>query len=89
MPVAELPEDAQGGSETADAGMLDPSIWSAVAALPAKQRAAVVHRYVLDLPYGDIARVLNCSEEAARASASEGRRKLRALLTDRREEVTR
>jgi DNA-directed RNA polymerase specialized sigma24 family protein len=38
-----------------------------------------VHRYVLDLPYADVARALGCSEEAARASAYEGRKKLRAM----------
>ena len=43
------------------------------------QRAAVIHRYVLDLPYGQIASALGCSEEAARANAYEGRRKLRAM----------
>jgi DNA-directed RNA polymerase specialized sigma24 family protein len=43
------------------------------------QRAAVIHRYVLDLPYAEIASALGCSEEAARANAYEGRRKLRAM----------
>ncbi len=42
------------------------------------QRAAVIHRYVLDLPYAEVAAALGCSEEAARANAYEGRRKLRA-----------
>ena len=50
----------------------------AVGALPPLQRAALVHRYVLDLPYAEVAEALGCSEEAARASAYEGRRKLRA-----------
>jgi len=54
-------------------------VWGAVGALPVRQRAAVIHRYVLDLPYADVARALGCSEEAARASAYEGRKKLRAM----------
>ncbi|MBI4260455.1 MAG: RNA polymerase sigma factor [Actinobacteria bacterium] len=58
----------------------DPEVWWAVRALPPAQRAAVVHRYVLDLPYAEVARILGCSEEAARAAAYEGRRKLRTVL---------
>jgi DNA-directed RNA polymerase specialized sigma24 family protein len=44
------------------------------------QRAAVLHRYVLDLPYAAIAEALGCSVEAARANAYEGRRRLRNHL---------
>jgi len=43
------------------------------------QRAAVIHRYVLDLTYAEVGEALGCSEEAARANAYEGRRKLRAM----------
>jgi len=57
----------------------DPELWRAVRDLPLMQRAAVIHRYVLDLPYADVARALGCSEEAARSNAYEGRRKLRAM----------
>jgi RNA polymerase sigma factor (sigma-70 family) len=52
-------------------------IWAAVLALPVKQRAAVVHRFVLDRSYAEIAAALGCSEDAARANVSEGLRKLR------------
>jgi len=74
VPVEQLPERA-----THEQGDGDPELWRAVRALPERQRAAVVHRYVLDLPYADVARVLGCSEEAARASAYEGRKKLRTM----------
>ncbi len=74
MPVEQLPERAK--NEQADG---DPELWRAVRALPERQRAAVVHRYVLDQPYADVARALGCSVEAARASAYEGRKKLRAM----------
>ncbi len=59
-------------------------LWRAVGTLPPMQRAAVIHRYVLDLPYSEVALALGCSEEAARANAYEGRRKLRQM-----QEVTR
>ena len=45
--------------------------------LPPTERAAVVLRYAYDLPYGDIAEALGSSEEAARAAASSGVRRLR------------
>ena len=32
-----------------------PELWAAVDGLPAKQREAVLRRYVADLPYADIA----------------------------------
>jgi RNA polymerase sigma factor (sigma-70 family) len=73
LPVEEVPERATPPPELDD----DPELWTAVRALPPMQRAAVVHRYVLDLPYAEIAAALGCTEEAARASAYEGRRKLR------------
>ena len=73
VPVERLPEPAASPSPDAD-----PELWRAVGALPPMQRAALVHRYVLDLPYAEVAEALGCSEEAARASAYEGRRKLRA-----------
>lgn len=75
VPVAEVPE--RPAPERPDG---EPELWRAVAELPPKQRAAVVHRYVLDLPYAEVAAALGVSEEAARAAAMEGRRKLRAAL---------
>ena len=45
--------------------------------LPPTERAAVVLRYGYDLPYVQIAGALSSSEEAARAAASSGVRRLR------------
>ena len=74
LPVGQLPEHP--APEAPDG---DRELWRAVATLPKMQRAAVIHRYVLDLPYAQVADALGCSEEAARANAYEGRRKLRAM----------
>ena len=74
VPVKTLPE--RPAPERADG---EPELWRAVGELPPMQRAAVIHRYVLDLPYAEVAVALGCSEEAARANAYEGRRKLRAM----------
>jgi DNA-directed RNA polymerase specialized sigma24 family protein len=51
------------------------------------QRAAIAHRYVLDLSYREVAEALGCSEEAARASAHEGRKRLRERLASMREDA--
>ena len=45
--------------------------------LPPKERAAVVLRYGYDLHYAEIADALGSSEEAARAAASSGVRRIR------------
>jgi RNA polymerase sigma factor (sigma-70 family) len=72
LAVATVPDRAVHDPEPLDDGLRD-----AVAGLPAKQRVAVVLRHVLDRPYDEIAAVLGCSEEAARASVSAGLKTLR------------
>ncbi len=74
VPMERLPE--RPAPERADG---DEELWRAVGGLPPMQRAAVIHRYVLDLPYAEVALALGCSEEGARANAYEGRRRLRAV----------
>jgi RNA polymerase sigma factor (sigma-70 family) len=55
----------------------EPALWEAVRALPEKQRAAILHRYVNDLPYADIGRIVGCSEAAARQNVRAGLASLR------------
>ena len=57
--------------------------------LPPTERAAVVLRYGYDLPYADIASALGSSEDAARAAASSGVRRLRATMSDERRSLDR
>lgn len=74
----EKADRARGRRDPAATGAdRDPELWRTVRALPPKQRDAVVLRYVEDLPYRDIGRVLGCTEAAARRSAYEGVSKLR------------
>jgi RNA polymerase sigma factor (sigma-70 family) len=68
---------------TEAASMPDDALWIAVRDLPARQRAAVVHRYVLDLDYREIGSRMGTSEEAARQNVSAGLRRLRVQVTDR------
>lgn len=53
----------------------------ALGALPLKQRQAVILRYLDELEYGDIAGVLDCSHESARANVSYGLGRLREVMS--------
>ncbi|HEX2221219.1 MAG TPA: RNA polymerase sigma factor [Candidatus Limnocylindria bacterium] len=59
----------------------DDGLWREVGALPPKQRAAIVHRFVFDLPYAEVASRMGCTEEAARQSVRAGLTKLRGRVT--------
>ncbi len=69
----DLPE--RGAQDAPFEGQSD--LLEQVRQLPDKQRAAVVLRCVLDTPYSELARALDCSEPAARRSVHEGLAKLR------------
>jgi RNA polymerase sigma factor (sigma-70 family) len=75
LPMADPPEIPIDDPELTDDG-----IWTAVAALPPKQQAAVALRYGSDLPHAEIAAALGCSPEAARRSLHEGIKRLRKEL---------
>jgi RNA polymerase sigma factor (sigma-70 family) len=62
-------------------GELDRSLVRAIAALPPKQRGAVVHHYLADLPYREVGELLGTSADAARRSAADGIAALRATYT--------
>ena len=55
------------------------ALWALVGDLPVKQRDAVLHRFVADLPYADVGEAMGCSEDAARRSVFEGVKKLREM----------
>lgn len=57
----------------------DTSVWTLVRQLPAKQRAAVFHRYAGGLSYREVGAAIGCSEEAARRNVHEGLKKLREV----------
>ncbi|MGB3409750.1 MAG: sigma-70 family RNA polymerase sigma factor [Microthrixaceae bacterium] len=57
----------------------DEELWAALAALPDKQRAAVVYHHVAGLPYVEVAPLIDSSVAAARRSASDGIARLRAV----------
>jgi RNA polymerase sigma factor (sigma-70 family) len=55
----------------------DDGLWQQVRSLPGKQRAAVVHRFVMDLDYRSIGERMGTTEEAARQNVRAGLQRLR------------
>lgn len=53
---------------------------TALQTLPARQRAAVVLRFLEDLPVTEVARALDCSQGAVKSHTSRGLTRLRELL---------
>lgn len=86
VPSDELVSVAHGASaprsalpERADAPD-DDELWAAVRELPAKQRAAVLHRFLHELPYREIGEIIGCSEAAARQNVRAGLATLRSEI---------
>jgi RNA polymerase sigma factor (sigma-70 family) len=82
LPVADVAEHEPRAQSDArfDGALRDEELWSAVNALPRRQRSAVVLRFLADLPHREIASAIGCSEEAARRSLHEGLTKLREAV---------
>jgi DNA-directed RNA polymerase specialized sigma24 family protein len=60
-----------------------PEVWDAVRSLPARQREAVLLRYVADLPEADIARAMRIRRGTVASSLAAARRALgEHLATD-------
>lgn len=82
IPSQQVPERAQSAEwAVPDVEDSDGDLWARVRALPERQRSAVGLRYVADLSYADVARVMGCSPEAARQSVSVGLRHLRKEMS--------
>ena len=77
VPVESVPERAAAGAGSDHLAEQEPELWEAVRGLPPKQRTAVVCRTVLGMPYEELARLLESSQDAARRNVLEGLRTLR------------
>jgi RNA polymerase sigma factor (sigma-70 family) len=75
-----IPSDALPERPAAPMGESDDDLWAAVAALPPRQRVAVVHRHVLDRPYAEIAVLMGATEETVRANVYQGLERLRRVM---------
>jgi RNA polymerase sigma factor (sigma-70 family) len=78
IPVEAVPDD--GGPSGGPDASTDGRVWEAVGSLPARQRVAVVHRYVSDRAYAEIAELMDTTEENARANVYQGMKRLRELI---------
>jgi RNA polymerase sigma-70 factor, ECF subfamily len=75
---AELSEEVPAPTRDDDGRELVASIGEFVRTLPAKQRAALILRHVEGRDYCEIAGVLACSEDSARANVFQAVKKVRA-----------
>jgi RNA polymerase sigma-70 factor (sigma-E family) len=76
VPTGELPEQPAGDGTVADPGT-GHDLWTAMARLPRRQRAAVVLRYFEDLTEAETAQVLGCSVGTVKSQTSKALAKLR------------
>jgi len=75
VPVEHPPEPKSRGMQ--EASMNGQPVWAHVRELPEKQRMAVFLRNVADLSYPEVAKALDCSQDAARRNVHEGLKRLR------------
>ena len=93
MPLdeAETPQKPESPTDTEESRVVaeeqSARIQAAVAALPANQRAAIVLRHFHELPYADIANVLEISVSSVESLLFRARRALRGKLTETIEAV--
>ncbi len=86
-----LPDAAQANdpANVLDALGVRRAVWEALQQVSAGARDALVLRYDEGLSYAEIAEVLGCSNDAARARVAHGKTQLRGLLGTSQEEVSR
>ena len=68
---------------------MDPELIRALRQLPPRQRAALWLRYCDDMSIEDVARIIACSEAAAKQLLMRGRDALRRRMQSRSQEVSR
>ncbi|WP_422747934.1 RNA polymerase sigma factor [Mycobacterium sp. WMMD1722] len=76
VPIATVPDRP---ADRADPAAGHPDIWTALEALPAKQRQAVAYHHIAGLPHAEIAALLGNSPDAARRACADGVKTLRTL----------
>ena len=76
-PVEALPSDTAVNGQERDLDLV-----RSVAALPERQRCAVVYHYIAGLPYSEIAAIVGGTAAAARRAAADGVATLRKVRND-------
>jgi RNA polymerase sigma factor (sigma-70 family) len=85
--VAEPPDAAPGAVATMIAADRDAALQAALAALPDRQRQAVVLRHIEGLSNPEIAQIMDLGVEAVESLTARGKRALAAQLAGRRDEL--
>lgn len=85
--VAEPIDDAMGPAETLENRQRQAALQTALAALPERQRQAMVLRHIEGLGNPEIAAIMEISTEAVESLTARGKRALAALLIGQREEL--
>lgn len=78
---------ASAGSTAESSDTAGVDVWEAVLALPTQQRAAIVLRYVEDLPTDEIAELLSCDAATVRVHLHRARKTLGLALREEVEDV--
>ena len=78
--VDELASEDAGPEEEAIRAQTQATLASALGTLSAEQRAVLVLTYFHDLPYAEIARIVDCPVDTVKTRMFHGRRRLRAAL---------
>jgi RNA polymerase sigma factor (sigma-70 family) len=86
--LEELSSDEPGPEQRFSAGQTRAALLRALEALSAEQRSVVVLTYFHDLPYAEIARIVECPVDTVKTRMFHGRRRLRALLSHAGEDST-
>jgi len=74
------PSDGAGPEQQHSDRETRAALARALGALSAEQRCALVLTYFHDLPYGEIAQIVDCPVDTVKTRVFHGRRRLRALL---------
>jgi RNA polymerase sigma-70 factor (sigma-E family) len=86
-PEQALGELDPGQPDATEGIVLRETVLAALRTLPVRQRAAVVLRYLADLPVAEVAEALGCSEGAVKSHTSRGVAQLRQILARADEQV--
>jgi RNA polymerase sigma factor (sigma-70 family) len=77
----ELVSEEPGPEQQLSTGQTRDALLRALDSLSAEQRSVVVLTYFQDLPYAEIARIVDCPVDTVKTRMFHGRRRLRALLS--------
>jgi len=80
------PDPGPGPAETTAHRALLDQVQAHIEQLPDKQRSALILRYVHEMAYEELAEILECSEDSARANVYQALKRLRGELAGEFEE---